>query len=86
MGFTGLSVAWGLAHALFATPTWAAEAIAAVSVLRTLAGRAQGELRALGAIKLERARLTGKPAPYKSSVLSPACNAAARMRASYVTT
>jgi tellurite resistance protein len=33
MGLTGLSVAWKQAHALFGTPLWAAEAIAAVSVL-----------------------------------------------------
>ena len=33
MGLTGLSVAWKQAHALFGAPLWAAEAIAAVSVL-----------------------------------------------------
>jgi tellurite resistance protein len=37
MGLTGLSVAWRLAHALFGTPLWAAEAIAAVSVLALVA-------------------------------------------------
>jgi tellurite resistance protein len=33
MGLTGLSVAWRMAHALFGTPLWIADVIAAISVI-----------------------------------------------------
>jgi tellurite resistance protein len=37
MGLTGLSVAWRIAHALFATPLWIADVIAAISVIAFVA-------------------------------------------------